>query len=488
MAQKPYPKELEYEDMQPGVKASTVPNRPQRSLVSTVGRALTSLVKPSVTEEYGVGVNAEGQPELAVGQSKMPAILKYTPLGYNIAHKLAAQDLQKKTMGLQVQMQAQKMKQIAQALAPKVMVANGKLVAVDPTKPYDQMAKEVYDSKNGLEVQPMIDSLFGENGLLPDASPEEKAYIVSTAKTISANPQLDPNQALRELGDSVQSVFTRRSIALSQVAVRNSRPRTKLQLIGDMLQGDERARAIVQEDQRQKLELVTTAAKARGAAFGQARLYSLQKVMLPDGQTRFMTGFDILDAQNEGIQVTPIGALSARDIMMAQRLDSEVTPAIQGVKAAAKAYDNSSDRAIFARIIRENPLGGNDPNSWLGNVVDQALRSDLSADGRNLAIRLTRLNETLGTMRATLGLPATNSMVALTLGLVPGPGTPDASYAIKQLDQLEDIKERALAIPALSGVTGKKRINLTNKAPEGNRSGYSPEAQKLLKKYNIPVR
>jgi hypothetical protein len=189
--------------------------------------------------------------------------------------------------------------------------------------------------------------------------------------------------------------------------------------------------------------------KERGEAFGRGRLFTLQTVW-EDGVPGIMTGFEALQARNQGRNITIGGALPAQTRIAYQQLNAEATPALAGVRQYIKAFDNPQDQAIFAKVLAGagTPEYGNE-GAWLRNVLGQALRGGLSPDGRMLTANLSRLGETMGRFRSVAGLQATDSAMALTMGLLPGPTTPDSAYAKIQLDNLQQMIQQASTIPAM---------------------------------------
>lgn len=294
--------------------------------------------------------------------------------------------------------------------------------------------------------------LDAEGNIVPmteqELSPEARARAARAALENPIDKALRDAAAAHEKGDT-EGFKKNLELAQQLGSARRVTQPNELTLIQKSITGDAEATAALRVLQNRRLELT----KERGLALGQGRI---QVVFDPEtGQTTNMLGYDVLAAQAEGKKLIPAGRLGANVLVAAQRLASEAFPAIEGVKKNLGAFDNAGDRAIFARVVGANPMSG-DAHSWLGLVLDQALQNDLSPDGKALIVRLRRLNETVGTLRATLGLPATNSATALTLSLLPGPMTPSAAFAKDQLDQLEQVVRQALMVPAFGGAFGPK--------------------------------
>lgn len=246
----------------------------------------------------------------------------------------------------------------------------------------------------------------------------------------------------------------------------------EIQLIMRANQGDPEAKAALQTLQGNRMAL----AGARGASLGQFRV---QSVYDPEtGQTTPMFMRDIQQAQAQGKTLLSAGALPAGVLLASQRLKSEATPAIQQVNQYLDVYDDPQTRAVFARVMKDNPMPeGGDIHSWMGNILDQSLKAGLSPRAQLLIPRLKRLNETVGTLRATLGLPATNSATALTLSLLPGASTPSSAYAKDQMSQLGQVVDQALAVPGLGNAPSQPQRQSGNVAPEGTRIKVGDQMQ-----------
>ena len=241
--------------------------------------------------------------------------------------------------------------------------------------------------------------------------------------------------------------------------------------------GDKEAQAALDTKMKMDKEL----AGAKGAAYGAGRaMYMIQAYMDPDsGQMVPMSNMDALAAIHAGKSLIPSGRLPANLAMSVQQLVSEATPALHEVRRHLSAFDNASDRAIFARVLANNPAAAaGQEQQWLGTVLNQALTGHLSEDGRLMVVRLNRLNESVGRLRAVLGLPATERMVAMTLAMVPGPATPDSRMAGDIMDNLESTITNAVQVPMLGGL-GKQR---------GNGGASTPPPGATIKTFNPATR
>jgi hypothetical protein len=209
------------------------------------------------------------------------------------------------------------------------------------------------------------------------------------------------------------------------------------------------ARQVLKAQEEEQIRLV----KARGLAFGQGRLYSLHDYIQADGTPTQLTGFEYLARRDRGEKLTPTNRLSPNVIVGYQRLQSEAGPALQGVLDNIGSLDNASDRAIFARVMKGagRPDYGQEA-SWMHNILDQVATDQLSPEGQRFKISLARLADTMGLVRASMALPATDSAMQLTMSMLPGPSTPDAAYGRMQVQSLRGIIVQSAALPMFSNM------------------------------------
>lgn len=250
--------------------------------------------------------------------------------------------------------------------------------------------------------------------------------------------------------------------------VKNNETEWIARLINDP--NDTKADAMLKKLQSNRKEIM----EARGISIGKGRLYQLQSVYHPDtGETDLMTGFQYLEGKANGENLVPAGKVGQKDIEAVQQLRSEATPALKQVRSALSAFDNTSDRLLFARVMKSvgTPSAGNE-HSWFQNVVDQVAKSGLSQKGQDLLIAEARMAETLGRMRGVLGLHATDSAMALTLKLMASYDTPNSKYAGKQIDTLEEMIKYATEIPAFTGKKGTSSGGAEKSSPKVNKDGY----------------
>lgn len=277
--------------------------------------------------------------------------------------------------------------------------------------------------------------------------------------------QQDYEEALK--GGNQQAITQTRSVLdkMNEGTAKPGAP-TYWKLRMGALHGDPDAIQALKEDEAMQEARL----RARGMAFGQGRLYQMRTYVNSQGQEEDMTGFEYERRKTAGEQLTPSGRLSANTITAYQRFRNEAYPALTGVEKDLGSFDNPTDRAIFAKIMKSagTPEHGQE-FPWMQNILKQALAEGLSEQGRDLTINLNRLAETMGTLRASLALPSTEQSMLLTLGLLPGPGTPDARYARSQLSNLRSIIDQASNVPIMQGAS-----------PQGKGSGGPPPGAKII--------
>lgn len=327
----------------------------------------------------------------------------------------------------------------------------------DPAAVKSQIQKMVQGAPKEFQssIQSHIDAIDAGADPMKELASAQKDLEVAAAKAAPTGTTLNRLQAradeqLRN-GDTAGYAETLKEIRQQSQAAKPQSP-TMWNRIAAAQQGDPDAIAQMKMYNDQQMALL----KQRGLAFGQGRLFTLQNTW-EDGVPGVMTGFEVLQAKKEGRNVTIGGPLSAQIRIAYQQLNAEATPALSGVMKYVGAFDNTSDRAIFAKAMAGagTPEYGNEA-VWIQNVIGQALRGGLSEDGRHLAVNLARLGETMGRFRSVAGLQATDSAMSLTMALLPGPATPDSAYAKMQLTNLSQMIQQASNIPAMrnQGATG----------------------------------
>jgi len=297
-------------------------------------------------------------------------------------------------------------------------------------------------------IQSHIDAIDAGADPLKELSGAQKDLESNAIKATPGGTTLNRLQAKyheQVSGGDVQGAEdTMKEIRDIQKSMKQSTP-TMWGTIAGAQQGDPDAIARLKMYQQMQKELV----EQRGLAFGQGRLYSLQNAWV-DGTPTVMTGFEVLQAKREGKDVTIGGALPAATRIAYQQLYAEAGPALKNVNADVKAFDNPTDRAIFARAMAgAGAAERGDEGTWFRNVFSQLAKDQLSPEGQKLAVDLARLGETMGRFRGVAGLQATDSAMAITMSLLPGPTTPNSAYARLQLDALTQMIQQAGGIPAM---------------------------------------
>lgn len=274
---------------------------------------------------------------------------------------------------------------------------------------------------------------------------QEKA---AEAKKAAEDPITKTIREAKELSDKgdAKGAADRLQLA-SQLAAAKGKPArpNEIELIRLANAGDPEAASTLATLQKNRVDL----AKARGAAFAQSRILNYFDPNL--GRLVAMSGGTAQDQIAEGKVLIPAGLVPATQLVQVQRAQSAIPAAVDAVKAHAKAWDNASDRAIFARIVKENPMGQATPDTWFSNVLNQALAANLSKEGQSAVIALRRLNETMGSLRVITGLPATIGSMATTAALLPGVQTPNSKFALEQLETVKVLVEQETGVPFFGG-------------------------------------
>jgi hypothetical protein len=304
-------------------------------------------------------------------------------------------------------------------------------------------------------LQAHIDAIDAGADPLKELDAAQKDMSTSAAKSMptgsAQNRALSEAMDAYERGDMVTYAAKLKEAGQLAGAVKAQAPTQwslRVKAVTDQGPEGDVARAVLKAQEEEQIRLV----KARGLAFGQGRLYALNDYIKPDGTLTAMTGFEYLAARDRGEQLTPTGRLSPNIVVGYQRLQSEAAPALAGVRANLKAFDNASDKAIFARVLGTSKPDYGNEGAWIHNMLDQVATNELSPEGQQLKISLTRLADTMGLVRSSMALPATEQAMNLTMSLLPGKSTPNSKYALDQLNQLQGIIAQSANLPIFSGM------------------------------------
>lgn len=339
--------------------------------------------------------------------------------------------------------------------------------------------QEIDIPADGSEVGPPRQILPGRAKTLQERYDEAKTdderntildqaskWAQSTKKlTPTQEAQEDYSEALRGGNPQAIAATKDRLDKLTQASQKPGAP-TYWKLRMAALQGDKEAQAAIDADEKMQEARL----RARGEAYGMGRMWQMRTYINAQGQEEDLTGWEYEKRKAAGEQLTPSGRLSSNTVTAYQRFRNEAYPALSAVEKDLGAFDNAGDRAIFAKILK----GAGQPEHgfefpWMQNILRQALAEGLSEQGRDLTINLNRLAETMGTLRASLALPSTEQSMLLTLGLLPGPGTPDARFARSQLSNLRNIIDQAANVPIMQNV-----------APQTTKPGQPPPGSKII--------
>ena len=320
-------------------------------------------------------------------------------------------------------------------------------------------------------------------GEQPTARPVEvddgkggKAAAAPVDKRSGPKRLIDEGIALEEKGDhaGAQKKFALANEA--SIAGKVGSP-TLMDMVSRANQGDAQSA----KNLRAYVDVQKQLQGAKGAAYAHERAkYNLEQYVNP--QTHELETMSALDASRRvanGEHLIKTGSMPMQTIVAVQRMRKDVIPAVANFRKFIKAYDNPKDRAIMASAAKSvGPISPTDPIGWMNTVIQQEelQKGQLSSDGRGLILAQKRLAEAMANSRAALGNTATDQSVALAIGLMPGPNTPDSKFANDGLDQLKFIVSNTLATEVLKDVTAgsiddetpgdKETVYSTGKVPD----------------------
>lgn len=132
-------------------------------------------------------------------------------------------------------------------------------------------------------------------------------------------------------------------------------------------------------------------------------------------------------------------ASTAPQAMGRQALINDIRGGIQTTKQAAEKLDKSFDAGSRALLA----AGLADPTTTSMQFFQSIPRGSLTEAQENYIIQLFQLREQAMAMRSVLGAgQGSEDLRRAILSTIPGPGTPSASYALKQLDAFERVLGR----------------------------------------------
>lgn len=223
-------------------------------------------------------------------------------------------------------------------------------------------------------------------------------------------------------------------------------PPSTWEVIGKANKGDKDSQAMLAKDIAMRKEIAMSYGAGRAA-------YNMNNYFDENGTPIAISALDASRRIKAGEKLTYAGALSTAQVASFQRLKAEATPAITEVNKFIGAFDNAQNRAVFARVLGNPPEDEAGFTDWAKTAMDQALKGkELDSDGRQLAVRLRRLADTMGTLRSALGLTATDASMRLLEQLMPGPSTPDSKMAKDIMDQLSSTVDNAVDIPLYKNI------------------------------------
>jgi glycosyl hydrolase family 20 len=195
----------------------------------------------------------------------------------------------------------------------------------------------------------------------------------------------------------------------------------------------------------------------RGLSFGMGRLYNWYNS--ETGESVAMNGFQAQEAMKGGekwIMSTPISPqllLPAQQIIRSMNVPDPTTNKSlrDDLVDDMKVFDNSSDRTIISRVLRENPSVYSQDVSTLGTWLDQNLTSQLSPEGQKLVRDVKMYAEVFNRTAAITGQTRTEMNTMMLLALLPNERTPSKEYGKKQLDASFNYLDSMVQAPLLGG-------------------------------------
>jgi hypothetical protein len=256
---------------------------------------------------------------------------------------------------------------------------------------------------------------------------------------------LDEAKAALAAGDQKGYAAKLKEAGELAATTKSSKTPNEIELIQRTNAGDKEAAATLKNLRDSRLEL----AKERGLSSQGAKPMTFFD---PDLKREVVMSAAEAEAQmKSGKNLVPSGTVPANTLIQVQRAANAIPSAVAEVEKHLGSWDNAADRAIFAKIIKENAAGSEDAATWFGNILTQASTESLSEEGRAALTSLRRLNESMGSLRAISGLPSTVGSMMATAALLPGAGTPDSKMARDQLEQVKLLVQQETGVELLGG-------------------------------------
>ena len=238
--------------------------------------------------------------------------------------------------------------------------------------------------------------------------------------------------------------------------------------IHQLVTGTPEEKAIAKTEIDKSVGLQMAMLQNRGMAFGMGRLYQYTDddgVMGPKGATVVLNGFQ-LDEQMRasGGHFTLVGPISPNIMLGVQQLLGKNKGIFDSLRQDMGVWDNATDRAIFAKVMRANPEVAGMDVTTLGVWLDQNLTGQLSTQGQRYMRNLLIGAEVLGTSRRLTGQPATGITTQLILAMLPGEKTPGKQYGLASLDALTNYLDGLTGASILGQAT---KLDLQKKAKAG---------------------
>jgi hypothetical protein len=334
------------------------------------------------------------------------------------------------------------------------LMNQGTVQRADP-KQAEEAARIGVELRKAEEASKNLDTKWYETKTAEDGHAPTAAEIEAHQQNKALKPI---DQHIQKAMDAAEAGDWKTADAEFKIAHQGSEskrisPPNVWELIQKANAGDPAAKQALAKDVAMRKEIA--------GAYGAGRaMYNMGNYINQQGEIATMSALDAATKIRQGLQWTLIGGLGSQQLVQMQRLQTEGYPAAAAVREYTKAFDNPSDRRIFARVMANPPQDEDGFIPWAKASMDQALKSsgELSPDGRKLVVRMKRLADTMGTLRSALGLPSTEASIHLMMQLMPGANTPDSAMANDIMDQLEATMQNAVDIPMYKKMKANPKV------------------------------